>query len=574
MLVRPSVTPKDRNDYLAAYSKRYDPDETLVTDTAKSSVRFHPEARHIITDYYSGDGEGEVDSKEEEEEDFPVRRKPVKGRKQTGLPAKLISSSDDCPSVSQAPRHQATMDSDGNHNDTMEPAATKQHKGLSMGMASRIAGAMKKSTKSRRAAESSSHDEDMSINVSTLTIQDSEQSGATGSSSSKKGGPKVMYTPEAFAPVFAEGISLFQPNATYNTKDQKELQKNMKSLPMGKHAFARIVDSARHHKSSSKKEADKAERADAIPEIAPGPRAKLLELAKNAKMKAQQKPTGPQDNGAGSLASRDNEPGWNCAGMDPAALLQESMPLPSLTVQPATPQSYIDREREHRKAHDRAMKKSASRSRLVEQARSDPADDVVWIGRDGQETAVPEERRRHHSQGHRHRSERSRSRHRPHEEASSHATTHHRSAHEGEADRGADDREHRRAHRSRHPEQHHVHHPSSSHLPSSNHHHHHQSSHRSRSSEQLPDKRKGKVLESGAETQRLNLALTMARTRMEMEIAEQQEAKQNGSGAARVEHAVKDDEEKAWLEEAYEEAIKKEVEYQYLYEAHSLGGTW
>jgi hypothetical protein len=65
----------------------------------------------------------------------------------------------------------------------------------------------------------------------------------------------------------------------------------------------------------------------------------------------------------------------------------------------------------------------------------------------------------------------------------------------------------------------------------------------------------------------------MARTRMEMEIAEQQEAKQNANGT-KVERAVKDEEEKAWLEEAYEEAVKKEVEYQYLYEAHSLGGTW
>jgi phosphatidylserine/phosphatidylglycerophosphate/cardiolipin synthase-like enzyme len=67
-----------------------------------------------------------------------------------------------------------------------------------------------------------------------------------------------------------------------------------------------------------------------------------------------------------------------------------------------------------------------------------------------------------------------------------------------------------------------------------------------------------------------------------MEIAEQQElhantkSNGNGKGGGGVAEGkfLKDDEEKVWLDEAYEEAVKREVEYQYLYDAHSLGGAW
>ena len=573
MLARPSVTPKDRSDYIAAYAKRHEQTATLPADQCRTTVRFNPEISHISREP-KGAG-SDVD------DGCGHDLMPIKGRKQTGFFSITQNAGvDGFPGVAQAPRHhdRTSEEEDGIEESADASVAAKPHKGgLSMGMASKIAGAMRK-TKPKREASSREAEQLETLGVGDLSIANASQ----GQGNINNSILNTTCMTDAFAPIFAEGISLFSPKAAYNAKSNKDLHKILRSLPNGKDAFAAVVDSARHR-------TDKEERKEPgnASDIAPGPRARLAELAKAAKLKAQYTKSGLEGHDR-ARKNRDEEPGWSCAGPNLAPPFDSMGALPRLAVEPATPQTLHPRE--HGAAHcfdtSGNSKKHVLRNRLAECEQSNTADEVVWIAREGGEEAAAEERRhhRHHTHSHRHREERSHSRSRSqhhHQALEGHVHHGEDTVHDMEVHRRCEEHELRRVHRSHHPER------IASNSGVSHHHHHHQhhltqrqATHQSAAGKApdplLPDKRRGKVIDSGAETQRLNLAITMARTRMEMEIAEQQEVQENTKLNRSKGHFLQDDEEreKAWLEEAYEEAIKKELECQYLYDAHTLGGTW
>ncbi|UZJ52483.1 hypothetical protein CBS101457_001803 [Exobasidium rhododendri] len=606
MLVRPSVTPRNHDEHFAGFPTSRG---KSLPHQPRSTVRFHPEVRQICP--HNEEYDDSEDVVKSDEEDFPIRKRPVKGRKQTAFSfaRQANSSTESVPSVSQAPKHIpaiTAVDFDGESEDeelAKKGLYSKAGKGVSMGMASKIAGAFK--LKSKRSTMALHSAQNQCEHINTDGNFDAENRAGNDGGVDKNTLHTTCMT-DAFVPVFAEGISHYQPKATYSGgRDNKVVKGDTKNKSERKHGFARIVETARMHtkggmvsSTSTNNTPNLPQEEEAVnPVIAPRPRAKLLELAKTAKVKAQQKNQSTAGSDRCLSVSLDEEPGWKCAGLDYAAtLLDDSLPLPSLTIEPATPQHDNESEQRHvlRKScstnhlseqKGKTVRKSSSRHRLADCERAESSADIVRISRDDRQASTREEHQ--YSLGHssRHRTDRershSRSRHR------SHRDTREPRDYPAENEEGIDGGERRKqagkscrsgeegehllgqSHRSRQVDecaagssmmQHRSHDPSST----------------TSTKVPLPDKRKGKLLSQGAETQRLNLALTMAKTRMEMGIAEQQEAQANANQSEKPKgaHFVKDEEEKAWLNEAYEEAVKREVESMYLYDAHTIGGSW